>query len=236
MKNIIQNKKVLVFLVSFCSSLYATENHLEFAFVQTSGNTDSTIVSGKYKTKQDLTSKDIFKLEANILYNKNEENTSANKYSLETDYNRLLSEKLYSYFGFDYIKDELSEYDYRINVGPGYGYKVLNDNIHKLDLEAGIDYAYDNYSYTSNEWYLAGKTKLDYSYQINYNTKLTQMLSYLLSLKTAGRYFASSETSIQTKMVKDFSLAFTYRLDYANESRNDENLDKKALASVIYDF
>lgn len=229
-------KSLLILSILTTSILNAAENHLEFSYVQTSGNTNATVISGRLKTEKNLTSKDIFKSDAYILYNKNEEDTSANKYSIELDYNHLLSEKLYTYFGAAYIKDELSAYDYRLNVGPGYGYKVLKTDEHKLNLEAGIDYAYDNYSYESNEWYLAGTTKLDYSYNINYNTKFNQMASYFVSMKTAGRYFAASESSVQVKVMSDLSMAVTYRLDYANQTENDEKLDKKFLTSIIYDF
>ena len=44
----------------------------------------------------------------------------------------MLSERLYSYMGISYIKDELSDYDYRLNIGPGLGYKLLEDEINDL--------------------------------------------------------------------------------------------------------
>lgn len=37
------------------------------------------------------------------------ENTSANKYNVELDYNHMINEKLYSYMGINY-KDQLSDY------------------------------------------------------------------------------------------------------------------------------
>lgn len=53
----------------------------------------------------------------------------------------MINEKLYSYMGINYINDELSDYDYRLNIGPGFGYKFINDDIQTLDIQAGLDYA-----------------------------------------------------------------------------------------------
>jgi putative salt-induced outer membrane protein len=222
-------------LFTLCTFSYATENHLELSFVQTSGNTDSTTVSGKIETNKYITPIDIIKAKGSILYSKNDGDTSANKYTLELDYNHMLNENLYAYLGSSYINDELSDYDYRLSIGPGFGYKFLNDDTHKLDVEVGVDYAYDNYAYASNEWYLAGKTELNYSYNIQSNIKFQQMLSYLFSLKEIGRYFVASESSFAVKMIENLSLAVTYRLDYTNET-TQEKLDKKLLTSIIYDF
>lgn len=232
-----KNKNIIkaCLLLTLCTFSYATDNHLELSFVQTSGNTDSTTVSGKIETQKYITPIDIVKAKASILYSSSDGDTNANKYNLELDYNHMLNENLYSYVGGTYVNDELSDYDYRLNIGPGFGYKLINNNVHKLDVELGVDYAYDNYAYESNEWYLAGKTELNYSYNIQNNIKFQQMLNYLLSMKKAGRYFAASESSFVVKMIENLSMAVTYRLDYANET-NQEKLDKKLLTSVIYDF
>lgn len=235
MKNIINHKIILVLVVSFCSLLNAADNHLEFSFVKTDGNTDSTVISGKLKTKKELSSKDSFKAEAYVLYNKTDNKTSANQYRLEFDYNHLLTDRLYTYLGMAFVKDELSEYDYRLNIGPGFGYKVLNNDIHKLDLEGGINYAYDKYSEKSNESYVATETKLNYEYKVSNNTSFKQMLNYLQSLKESKTYFLTSETALQVKMVENLSMALSYRVDYTNDTVK-EKTDKKFLTSIIYDF
>lgn len=42
-----------------------------------------------------------------------------NKYDIELDYNYMLDEKILRYYGVNYLKDQFSDYDYRLNTGPG---------------------------------------------------------------------------------------------------------------------
>ena len=68
--------------------------------------------------------------------------------------------------------DELSDYDYRLNIGPGLGYKLIEDEIQTVDIQGGLDYAYDKYKTGTKDNYLAGRTELNYKYKISINITL----------------------------------------------------------------
>jgi putative salt-induced outer membrane protein len=137
--------------------------------------------------------------------------------------------------GINYIKDELSDYDYRLDIGPGLGYKIINDDIQFLDIQGGLDYAYDRYKTGIKDNYLAGKTELNYKYKFSENLEFKQMLSYLGSFEDSEKYFIVSDSSLEVNMTKNLSLGVSYNLDYTNQTEK-EKLDKKFLTSLIVDF
>ena len=224
-------------LAIFASTSYAldVDKHLELSYVNTSGNSSTSSFSTKLEATTALSEQRSLKAKVNILYSKNEGKSSANKYDIELDYNHMLNEKAYSYYGINYIKDQFSDYDYRLNTGPGFGYKLLNNDEQRIDLQGGLDYALDKYSDGSKEEYVASRAEINYRYKINENLKFKQMLNYLVSLKDNDKYFMTSDSSLSVKMTNNLSLGVSYRVDYVNQT-SKEHADRKLLTSVIVDF
>ncbi len=224
-----------IVLISVSSYALDVDKHLELSYVQTSGNTNTTTFSSKLQGTAALSAIESIKAKGNILYSENDENTSANKYNIELDYNHMINEKLYSYMGINYIKDELSDYDYRLNIGPGLGYKLIEDEVQTVDIQGGLDYAYDKYKNSTKDNYLAGRTELNYKYRFSPNLEFKQMLSYLASFEDANKYFVVSDSALEVNMTKNLSLGVSYNMDYTNQTEK-EKLDKKFLTSLIVDF
>lgn len=229
------NHLSIIVLISSSSYALNVDKHLELSYVETSGNTNTTTFSSKLEGTTAFNDTDSLKAKGSILYSESEKDTSANKYNLELDYNHMINQKLYSYVGINYIKDQLSDYDYRLDIGPGLGYKILEDETQTIDIQGGLDYAYDKYENGSKDAYVAGKTELNYKYRFNQNVEFKQMLSYLGSFEDREKYFAVSDSSIGVKMTQNLSLGISYNLDYTNKTEK-EKLDKKFLTSLIVDF
>ena len=224
-------------LAIFASTSYAldVDKHLELSYVQTSGNSNTSTFSTKVEASTALSDKSNFRAKGNILYSENDNDSSANKYDIELDYNYMLSEKIYSYFGVNYLKDQFSDYDYRLNAGPGLGYKLLDDKEQTVDLQGGLDYALDQYSDGIKDEYVASRAEVNYRYKINENLKFKQMFNYLVSLEDNNKYFMASDTSLGVKMTDNLSLGVSYRIDYVNQT-SKEHADRKLLTSLIIDF
>ena len=229
------NKFFLIVLITNQSYALEVDKHLELSYVQTNGNTNTTTFSSKLEGTAALSKTESIKAKGSVLYSTNEENTSANKYNLELDYNYMINEKLYSYMGINYIKDELSDYDYRLNMGPGLGYKLIEDEIQTVDIQGGLDYAYDKYKDGLKDNYLAGRSELNYKYKLSQSVEFKQMLSYLASFEDSEKYFVVSDSAIKVKMTQNLSLGISYGIDYTNKTIK-ENTDTKFLTSLIVDF
>ncbi|MDD2887127.1 MAG: DUF481 domain-containing protein [Aliarcobacter sp.] len=229
------NKFSIIVLLSTSGYSIDVDKHLELSYVQTSGNTNTTTFSSKLQGTAALSDTESIKAKGSMLYSENDDKTSANKYNIELDYNHMINEKLYSYMGISYIKDESSDYDYRLNIGPGLGIKLLEDDIQTIDIQGGLDYANDKYKNGSKDNYLAGKTELNYKYSFSENLQFKQMISYLGSFEDNEKYFIVSDSALEVNMTKNLSLGVSYGLDYTNKTEK-ESLDKKFLTSLIVDF
>ena len=229
------NNFSIIVLLSTASYSIDVDKHLELSYVQTNGNTNTTTFSSKLQGIAALSDTESIKAKGSILYSESDENTSANKYNVELDYNHMINKKLYSYMGINYIKDQLSDYDYRLNIGPGLGYKLLEDEIQTIDIQGGLDYAYDKYNNGLKDNYLAGRTELNYKYTFSQSIEFKQMLSYLASFEDGEKYFAVSDSEISVKMTQNLSLGVSYNMDYTNKTEK-EKLDTKFLTSLIIDF
>ena len=229
------NKICILSLITSSSFALSFDKHLELSYVQTSGNSNTSTFSAKLEATTKIDEDSNFRAKGSVLYSENDENTSANKYNIELDYNHMINEKLYSYMGINYIKDELSDYDYRLNMGPGLGYKLIEDEIQTVDIQGGLDYAYDKYKTGTKDNYLAGRTELNYKYKFSENLDFKQMISYLASFEDANKYFVVSDSSLEVNMTKNLSLGVSYNMDYTNQTEK-EKLDKKFLTSLIVDF
>ena len=229
------NHLSIIVLISSSSYALNVDKHLELSYVETSGNTNTTTFSSKLQGIAALSDTESIKAKGSILYSESDENTSANKYNVELDYNHMINKKLYSYMGINYIKDQLSDYDYRLDIGPGLGYKILEDETQTVDIQGGLDYAYDKYNDGLKDNYLAGRTELNYKYTFSQSIEFKQMLSYLVSFEDGEKYFAVSDSAIGVKMTQNLSLGVSYNMDYTNKTEK-EKLDTKFLTSLIIDF
>ena len=229
------NKILILSMFSTISYGLDIDKHLELSYVQTSGNSNTNTFSTKLEATTKLSEKSDLRAKGSALYSENEDKTSANKYDVELDYNRMLDEKIYYYTGINYLKDQLSDYDYRLNMGPGIGYKFIDNEQETIDIQGGLDYAFDKYEIGDKEEYVAPRTELNYRYKFNENVYFKQMLSYLFSLEDEEKYFASSESAVGVKMTKALSLGVSYRIDYVNQTEK-ENSDRRLLTSIIVDF
>ena len=89
------SKFSILLLLTNLSYALDVDKHLELSYVQTSGNTNTTTFSSKLEGTAALNDTQSIKAKGNILYSENDNNTSANKYNLELDYNHMINEKLY---------------------------------------------------------------------------------------------------------------------------------------------
>ena len=233
-KNIVSKISALVILASTSYAL-DVDKHLELSYVQTSGNSNTSTFSTKLEASTALDDRSSVKAKGNILYSESNNESSANKYDIELDYNYMLNQKAYAYFGVNYLKDQFSDYDYRLNAGPGLGYKLLDNKEQTIDLQGGLDYARDLYSNGIKDEYVASRAEINYRYKINDNLKFKQMFNYLVSLENNDKYFMASDTSLSVKMTDNLSLGVSYRIDYVNETTKEKS-DKKLLTSLIVDF
>jgi putative salt-induced outer membrane protein len=254
------NKTLIIFLlmaILFGSrlSLSAQEQkdasqwkkHLEFSYVITTGNTDSSNMSAKLDVAKEGDINRYF-LKGNALYGDENDEETKNKLSLATRWERIVTKRLFGFLSANYIEDKFSGYDYRIGGGPGLGYDIVKTKEHNLKGLISSVYYYDRFSNPQDtnersDSYLSGKAEMDYTWQILENLTFDQTVEYLISFEDneneeKNKYFIDSETALKVKVNKHISLGVSYIVAYQNQPPSDikKHTDTTFLTSLIIDF
>jgi len=234
-------------LVLSCSVGYAEEKkeesgwktHVEFSYVEASGNTDTESLAGKIEIKNEEEINRYF-LKGNILYAKNNDQETSNKFLVEGRWERRFTEKIFGFLNGNYLRDKFSGYEYRVSGGPGLGYEIIKTETHQLKgLVSGL-YYYDRFSKgTKNlDSYATGKAAVHYLWQILDNLKFKENTDYLISFKDGDKYFINSETAIEVKIKGNVSLGVSYVVNYQNMLPSPElkHIDTTFITSLVMDF
>lgn len=107
----------------------------ELGFIQTSGNSDTQSLNGKFSLVRELEpSTTSLSLEA--LTSEEDGDTSKERYKAEVKYDYSISKRSYVASVLDYEDDRFNGYEYQSTLAIGYGYHAWKDeNLGKLDLE-----------------------------------------------------------------------------------------------------
>lgn len=211
--------------------------HTELSYVQTGGNTDTRAFALKSQVDKQV-ELDKYVAKANAIYSKSDGEETANKYRLEGRWERTLDERSFAFVSGDYTQDKFSGYDYRSNVGPGLGYKVLNLEDHALDALGSAQYSSAKATETGEtEDYVSAKLAGDYRWKISGNSTFRQYADYQSSLDDSDNYFITSETSLAVKMNGNLSLGVSYKIEYQNLTPGEaEHTDTTFMTSLIIDY
>lgn len=235
--------KILLFSLITLSLLYAEDKNeiegtLGLSYVQVSGNTNTKNFSTKLDAQKDIEDYTIF-ANADSLLIKDGDTETSNKINVGLKLEKKLDDFMFTYFEANYIKDKFSGYDYRANIGPGIGYKILNNDTHKLKASLGLFYSIDKESSSkvSNE-FLSGNSELNYDMKVNEQVDFSQDLTYSPSFDNPDKYFATSLTGVKVKINKTLSIGVSYKVEYQSILANAEveHIDKTFLTSLIIGF
>ena len=231
-------KQISYLTIPFLLSTYLNaDSSLALSYVKTTGNTDSTVFNALGKTKQSIDATQWYDAKLDAQYGKTNGNKDADKFIINANYNKTISNALYYFIALNYKNDKFSGYDYKASIGPGLGYSVLKNDMQNLDLKLGVLYAKDKLENGRSDSYALGENELNYEHKLNDTVTISQNLKYSQSLENSKNYTASSQTGIKSKMTDKLSLGLSYTIDYTNLVPNNvERTDKKFLTSLIVNF
>lgn len=196
-------------------------NETNFALVNTTGNSEAFTVAGKNDMKYKFTDKWTGSWVLGALYGKSDGDKNAERYftDLRADYS--ISDRWYAYGLGSWLRDEFAGFDNRIGIGPGVGYKFLIGPKHFLLGEAGLNYAYEDYSDSDEDTrrFLEGRLFGKYEWAFTEKTRFTQGLEYLQSLKNSNTRKLNSETALVTAITDIIALKISYSIFYNNDPR-----------------
>lgn len=209
----------------------------ELSYVDTSGNTETSSFALEFNGDAKWDEVNTLSLHLDVLQSNSNGTEDNNKWNTSLQYDRDLTEKLYFNYIIAYGEDRFSGFDYKFNTGPGIGYKVLDNDIHKLTTQANALYSKDKYDDGNVNEYVSWVIGFDYEWQILENLKFSQKAWFKSQADEFENNFIHSKTAFESKITDIFSFGVSYKIDYANKpSAGKEYTDKTLLASLIINY
>jgi putative salt-induced outer membrane protein YdiY len=174
------------------------------------GNTDTTNLSLTFSVKGPLSETIDNTNKAYFLLNKERDITNAESMGLETHIQWKHSERFFSYYGIQGLRDRFKNYSYRILPGLGLGYKILTTENLQLSASAGLSQVFTKY-YDSEETDSFTGIALgnQFTWKVSPTAEISQTLSLNTNISELSHYFLQLEISLASAITKGLSVKLT---------------------------
>ncbi|MFP4476020.1 MAG: YdiY family protein [Desulfatibacillaceae bacterium] len=191
-------------------------NEGEVSYINTSGNTEVQTLSVKNRLEADLSARDMLTWKTSALYAESDGEKTAEQYATSLRWDHSYSDRTFSYLHAGWNKDEFKGIDNRYYGGIGAGYKILVGPSHFWMGEAGVDWAFEDYTRGGEDNFPRGRMFTEYEHKFTEDTSFVQSVEGLMSLVDAEDYRVISETSVVTALTEILSLKTSYEVAYDN--------------------
>lgn len=207
---------------------------LEFGFTRLSGNTDSRTLLSKGRLTW-LTGDWTHSLRGEVRHVARDGDTSAEQYLGAWRERYDLNEDHYL-FGFArWEKDRFSGYNQQIMMTTGYGRQVLDSDVHRLSLEAGPGYRYDDISDEESEGLGVAYGAIAYHWEFSSTAAFSQELSVEATRdNTTTRTYSALTARLNSRM----SLRLSHEIRHNSEPPETatSRRDMTTSASLVYSW
>lgn len=207
----------------------------EFGFVGTSGNTESTALNFRLnfirngeRWRHRFTGTALMTSEDGV--------TDNERYTVEIQSDRKLSEKSWLFGAFRWDADKFGSYDPSVSLTAGYGYQLMKSERHELRGEIGAGYRKLTETLSgSSDSELIGRFLLDDWWQVFASTKWTNRL---LVEYGSSNTFTLFNTGLAVAMNDRFAINVTFEV--RNNSTvppgDTEHTDTVTGVNLVYNF
>lgn len=170
------------------------------------GNADTTLIrSGLHALKNDDNRETG--LGFSLGYSEVDSATTANRYDAYAFHNRDLSPRWYLGARTNYQRDQIAGLDYRIDVGPHLGYRIIDTEKTELRVEGGLSYTLEEQG--RRDEFVSFRFGQFLKHQLTDRTDLVQSIEYLSGLDDFSNWNGTATLGIES--------AVTDRLKWSNE-------------------
>lgn len=181
--------------------------NLDFGYVSTSGNSDSTSLNGAFDYITRISSPWAMGFSLTGINNANSDVRSAEKYTFAWNNRYDLDSTSFLYGTVDYTNDYFGAYDYQAGAYVGYGKQILQDDNHNFSLGLAVGYRINAAFVGEDEKEGVLRGDLAYSYKISDSAQFDQKLTAIWG-EEVDTY--NSETAISTKISESLALKVAY--------------------------
>jgi putative salt-induced outer membrane protein YdiY len=181
------------------------------------GNTETTNLSITFAIKGPLSESIDNTNKAYFLLSREKDITNAESMGLESQIQWKLTERFFSYYGIQGLRDRFKNYSYRILPGLGLGYKVIVSENVQLSANAGLSQVFTEYFDSGETDSHTGITLgNELIWQLSPTAEISQTLSLNTDISELKNYFWQLEISLASAITKGLSVKLTVMDRYDN--------------------
>jgi len=202
-------------------------------YLGTSGNTDTTNMSGAFEVEY-LLEKWTHQFKASAIKASEDNDTTAEAFTAGWKSERQLNDASFLFGRLDWRKDRFSGYDSQFSQTVGYGHRLIDTDKHSLNGELGFGARQSELADGTNESETILTGGLYYKWQISDTAEFIQDL-----LVEAGdeNTYTMSKTALKATLVGDLALVASYTIkNNSDVPLGTEKTDTFTALSLEYAF
>jgi len=174
------------------------------------GNTDTTNISLTFSAKGPVSKSIDSTNKAFFLLNKEKDISNAESMGLETYIQWKHSERFFSYYGIQGLRDRFKNYSYRILPSLGLGYKILTLENALLSASSGLSQVFTKYHESGEtDSYTGISLGNEFTWQVSPTAEISQSLSLNTNISKLDHIFLQFEISLASAITKGLSVKLT---------------------------
>lgn len=214
------------------------ENRLEAGLAGSEGNSQSLNISARLSFKR-TTARDELLFDNTYRYEEANNAETANRFDSLLRYDwRFADNSPWSLFAqAQYEYDEFQDWDSRLSLFGGVGYRVIENEKTSLRLRAGLGTSRE-FGGGTDEWTFEGLLGADFSHAIADNQRIRLYTTVFPSLEDAGDFRSTSGAAYEIDLNNDGNLALSLGAEhrYDTQPGNAKRSDLDYFARVVFKF
>ena len=203
--------------------------------VQT-GNVERTSISAGFDAKREW-EHDRFLIR--LLHNyaaESGEVTARNTFGA-LKFDHFFTDSFFTGLSLEMLKDKFKDLNLRAIIGWGLGYRIWNDDVKTLEIEAGVTYFSEDLNMGMDDQFASGRIGINYSYQVLENLVFKDFMLYYPSFKKPKEYRLRNEASLTSQLGSGWSAKLAHIFDQNSDaSPMFEDKDHQFIFALQYSF
>lgn len=242
------NKRISLSLLTFItlsSTVFSKqlEQNLHVGFVNTSGNTDTLNLNGRYDANTTTTG--VNNQALSIVFNASAFETENNnvrdneEYTANIMLEQIIMDNWLAYTNVSWLKNKFLNFDHKTAFGAGFGKELYKDTLQSFKLKLGLAYNWENYTNTQTNYNF---TSLNQHFE--YNNKLNEISNFFVNVTALENfdnfkndYEVLGSLGVKFSVAERVNVVLSQEIRYENlPSLGFKKTDTKSIVTVGYHF
>jgi hypothetical protein len=161
--------------------------------------------------------------------------TTEENFNSDVRYDYFFKKKWFWANGINYKRDIINDLDYRVLIGSGLGYQILDTTNNEFDITTGLAYTKEQYTDEDNSY-------LSYLFGINFNLKLWDSVTANLDAALTPKidepsdYIARGFGGLKLNATDKFFINFNTIFEYNSRVKTADSTETKFILGFGWDF